>query len=385
MEYSKQDIDELIDKYLSGEATANEINILEQSYMKASKKISVHDVSDIDVVRINDVGIESWQGLIEKMNSNGARTLAIWQRIAVAASVVFVFGFGIYFYNQFTFRVKQGNQTLVSDVGPGGNKAYLTLGNGKRIVLSDGNSSVLAKDADVEIVKAANGQLIYATGAKKAHAPDLGYHTIETPKGGKYEITLPDGTRVWLNSASTLKYPASFVSLKERKVELKGEAYFEVAHNKAAPFRVRSAGQTIEVLGTHFNVNAYVDEDAIKTTLLEGSVKVSLNDPKDFKLLNPGEQADNSGNRLQISKVNVEQAIGWKNGDFVFKGEDVKSVMRQLARWYDVEIEYKGNVSDIGFVSTISKTKKLSEVITALQATEGVHFKIEGRRILVMP
>lgn len=385
MEHSKQDLSRLIEKYLSDEATPGEKNMLEQSYMKASTRMSAHEVSDVDAARINKIGIESWQTLMEKVNQDGVRNSALWTRIAVAASVTLILGFGIYFYNYNTSREIQQRQALISDVGPGGNKAWLTLGNGKRIVLTDANNGTLAKQSNVEIVKAADGQLIYTIDSKASGTSDLAYNTIETPNGGKYEITLPDGTHVWLNSASTLKYPASFALLKERKVELKGEAYFEVAHNKSVPFRVSVPGQTVEVLGTHFNINSYLDEDAIKTTLLEGSVKVSLNGSKDFKLLKPGEQADNSGSRIQVSKANTEQAIAWKNGDFVFKGEDVKSVMRQLARWYDVEIEYRGNVSDIGFVSTISKSKKLSEVITTLQATEGIHFKIEGRRVIVMP
>lgn len=385
MEHSKQDLDRLIEKYLSDEATSAEKNMLEQSYMKASTRMSANEVSDMDAARINKIGIESWQTLMEKVNQDGVKNLALWTRIAVAASVTLILGFGIYFYNYNTSREIQQRQALISDVGPGGNKAWLTLDNGKRIVLTDANNGTLAKQSNVEIVKAADGQLIYTIDSKASGTSDLAYNTIETPNGGKYEITLPDGTHVWLNSASTLKYPASFALLKERKVELKGEAYFEVAHNKSVPFRVSVPGQTVEVLGTHFNVNSYLDEGSIKTTLLEGSVKVSLSGSKDFKLLKPGEQADNSGSGIQVSKANIEQAVGWKNGDFVFKGEDVKSVMRQLARWYDVEIEYRGNVSDIGFVSTISKSKKLSEVITTLQATEGIHFKIEGRRVIVMP
>jgi transmembrane sensor len=365
---------ELLAKYRAGRCTEEEMILLENwisTVTYPEYQISEEDLQqDLSEVRSNLPLV---------------KTIKLWPRIAVAVSIIFILGLGFYFYNYISFREIQQAEARIGDVDPGGNKAYLTLGNGKRIVLTDANNGTIAKQSNVEIIKAADGQLIYAIADKVQGSSDLAYNIIETPKGGKYEILLPDGTHVWLNSASTLKYPASFASLKERKVELNGEAYFEVAHNKVIPFRVSSSGQTIEVLGTHFNVNSYLDEGTTKTTLLEGSVSVSLNDSKDFKLLKPGEQADKSGSHIQVSRADLEQAIGWKNGDFVFKGEDVKTVMRQLSRWYDVEVAYIGNVSDIGFVSTISRSKKLSEVIKALQTTEGVHFKIEGRRVLVMP
>ena len=365
---------ELLVKYRAGDCTEEEKVLLENWISNVT--YPEYQISEEDLQ----------QDLSEiRSNLPLVKTVKLWPRIAAAASVIFLLGFGIFFYN---YKASEGNQLemgLLSDVGPGGNKAFLTLGNGQRIALTDASNGTLAKHSNVEIIKTADGQLIYTTDSKAPVSSELVYNTIETPNGGKYEITLPDGTHVWLNSASTLKYPASFASLKERKVELRGEAYFEVAHNKTVPFKVSSSGQTVEVLGTHFNVNSYADEGTTKTTLLEGAVKVSLQGSKDFRLLKPGEQADNRGGSIEISKANTDQAMGWKNGDFVFKGEDVKAVMRQLARWYDVEIEYKGNVSEIGFVSTISRSRKLSEVIKVLQATEGVHFKIEGRRVLVMP
>ena len=365
---------ELLAKYRAGDCTEGEKILLENWISNVT--YPEYQISEEDLQ----------QDLSEIRSSLPlVKTIKLWPRIAAAASVIFLLGFGIYFYNYNTSGEIRESELRVSDIGPGGNKAYLTLGNGKRIALTDANNGALAKQSNMEIVKAADGRLIYKMNGEAQKSSGLTYNTIETPNGGKYEITLPDGTHVWLNSASILKYPASFALLKERRVELKGEAYFEVAHNKTVPFKVSSSGQTVEVLGTHFNVNSYSDEGTIKTTLLEGSVKVSLPGSKDFKLLKPGEQADNSGGSIEISKANTDQAMGWKNGDFVFKGEDVKTVMRQLARWYDVEIEYKGNVSDIGFVSTISRSRKLSEVIKVLQATEGVHFKIEGRRVLVMP
>lgn len=376
----KRNIKDILSKIESGEFTEEEEQVAKYWLFQLHNK----NRAQLSSAKLDAGSKQIWERLKTDAPVRPVR-MKIWPRIAVAASVILVLGFGLYFYSYNTSKDIQQSPTLISDIGPGGNKAYLTLANGKRIALSDATNGTVAKESNVEIIKAADGQLVYSMDNKVSGSSGLMYNTIETPKGGKYEITLPDGTHVWLNSSSTLKYPASFSALKERKVELKGEAYFEVAHHKSVPFKVTSSGQTVEVLGTHFNINSYLDEGTVKTTLLEGSVSVYLNNSKEFKLLKPGEQADKTGEHIAVSKANMEQAMGWKNGDFVFKGEDVKAVMRQLERWYDVDVEYQGNVSDIGFVSTISRSKKLADVIKVLQMTEGIHFKIEGRRVLVMP
>nr|WP_121269308.1 FecR family protein [Pedobacter schmidteae] len=314
-----------------------------------------------------------------------------WKGYKIAASLAAAIAlWGILHYaisRQVTHKKTEAFITK-NDIAPGANKALLTFGDGKTITLNDTKTALVIG----KVLKYNDGTAVNPGDVHGGHShPVPGPQTITTPRGGSYQVILSDGTKVWLNAASSLTYTPNMHG--ERRVTLDGEAYFEVAtaytslpgHSMKQPFLVESNGQTVEVLGTHFNVNAYSDEGSIKTTLLEGAVKVSLNGSKNFSLLKPGEQAANSDSQIQVSKANTEQAVAWKNGDFVFKGEDVKSVMRQLARWYDVEIVYKGNVSDIGFVSTISKSKKLSEVITALQATEGIHFKIEGRRVVVMP
>jgi transmembrane sensor len=299
-------------------------------------------------------------------------------RIAAAASILLFLSIGGYFL----FHKQQTQQTAQNqsqDIAPGGNKAYLTLANGKKISLTDAANGALAKQAGVQISKRAGGQLVYqATASTEGTGTE--YNTAETPKGGQYEVNLADGTRVWLNAASSLKYPTQFKG-KDRTVELTGEAYFEVAHNQSKPFRVKSNGQTVEVLGTHFDINAYADEAATKTTLLEGSVRVASSTTE---ILKPGQQAILQDDHLTVSPANTEEAVAWKNGYFRFNDEKIESIMRQLSRWYDIEVQYSGQPSGIGFYAKSSRFKNISEVLHMLEQTKGVHFKIEGRRVTVM-
>lgn len=309
----------------------------------------------------------------------------LWPRIAIAAAVVVVaFSTGLWFFSKEKPVVEQ-NTSVVKDIEPAGNKAYLVLGNGQRITLAESREGNIATQGSVNVAKTADGQLSYSLNKGGSINEQLLYNTLEVPNGGKYHVSLPDGTRVWVNAGSTLRFPISFASVSERRVTLTGEAYFEVAHDKIRPFKVISANQTVEVLGTHFNVNAYANESAIKTTLIEGSVKVGLNNSRQFTLLRPMQQARLQHDQLTVTPADLDQVMAWKNGDFVFNGEDIKTVMRQIARWYDVEIEYLGEVSASGVVSTISRTKKLSQLLKALEANQQIRFKIEGRRVLVMP
>ena len=214
---------------------------------------------------------------------------------------------------------------------------------------------------------------------------EITYNTVSTPRGGQYEVILPDGTQVWLNAASSLKFPTAFIG-KERNVELTGEAYFEVSKNKAMPFHVSAAGQVIEVLGTHFNVNAYTDETLLKTTLLEGSVKV--NKGISFATLKPGQQSTINNNEItpviKIAEVtDADEVMAWKDGKFYFNNADIKTVMRQIGRWYNVDIEYAGKIpGNDGFTGTFSRNMTASKALKIL-AFSGVDFKIEGRKIIV--
>jgi transmembrane sensor len=270
-----------------------------------------------------------------------------------------------------------------TDIKPGVNKAVLTLANGHKIMLTDSTNGEIAMQAGIKINKTAKGQIIYelSIGTTTGN-PVPEYNTIEAPTGGQWEVILPDKSKVWLNARSSLTYPTYFAG-NERKVKLNGEAYFEIAHNKKMPFRVMSKTQTVEVLGTHFDIMAYEDEQVMKTTLLEGSVKIS--DGGRARILVPGEQAQVSNADLKVtSDVDLEDMVSWKNGYFKFN-ESLESIMRKVARWYDVEISYAGNIDPSQrFGGKISRNKNLSSALKIMELTGNVHFKVEGRRVTVM-
>jgi len=268
-----------------------------------------------------------------------------------------------------------------SDRLPGGDRAVLTLADGSFIVLDSAGNGVLAKQGNTEIIKNKDGQLVY-TGSD-APSEEVAYNLLQTPRGGQYNITLPDGSKVWLNAASSLKYPVVFKG-KERRVEITGEAYFEIARDISRPFKVQLNQMEVEVLGTHFNINGYNDEEAVRTTLLEGRVKLITADQDSY--LKPGQQAQlkPSGEFKILNDVNLEETIAWKDGNFQFENSDIYSVMRQLSRWYDVEVSYEGSINK-HFIGGISRDVKLSQVLSMLQQTAEVNFKIEGKKVIVMP
>ncbi|HEY9197254.1 MAG TPA: FecR domain-containing protein, partial [Mucilaginibacter sp.] len=229
--------------------------------------------------------------------------------------------------------------------------------------------------------KTADGRIVY-NAEDGAGADKAGMNTMTTPRGGQYWVVLPDGSRVLLNAASSLTYPTAFNG-NERRVELTGEAYFEVAHNPAKPFRVSSSGQMVEVLGTHFNINAYQDEAAVKTTLLEGRVKVRAADKNKVRFLQPGQQSVVNAQTFEVNTVETDEAVAWKDGQFVFEGDNIQHIMRMISRWYDVEISYAGTPPDDNFGGNVSRFSNVSEVLKALQLTGKVRFQIEGRKITV--
>ena len=312
----------------------------------------------------------------------------LWYRLGIAASIFIVLSVGLFY-----FLDKPDVQPLLTidqtpkpaPVVPGGNKAILTLSDGSKIILDHAKNGVLANQAGVSIQKTSDGELLYkfsnSDDSGKQPAEDVIYNKIETPKGGKYQVNLPDGSIVWLNSASSLRFPALF-SGNTREVELTGEAFFDVAKNKNKPFKVITKDQIVEVLGTRFNINSYGDEETIKTTLIEGSVKIIYKDK--VVLLSPGQQFQPNESRPKVIEADTEEVIAWKNGYFLFKDESIHSIMRKLSRWYDVEVTYAGEIPELGFGGNISRSKDITEVLDALQLTNAVHFKIEGRRITVM-
>lgn len=312
------------------------------------------------------------------------RSFPLWKKMMVAATILMISGIGLYFYNQHLTSLSSPKTEIFNDVKPGSNQAVLTLANGKRIILNASVEGEIAEQSGISIKKTAEGQLIYTlsdAGTTASIGTAAAFNTIETPKGGQYQINLPDGTRVWLNAASSLKYPVRFDG-KERKVSLQGEGYFEVAKDKHKPFKVSSGGQELEVLGTHFNINSYADEPSSKTTLLEGAVRLSPHGGQDLVLI-PGQQAVLASGRMKVGMVDPEEVMAWKNGNFVFNDEGLESIMRKISRWYDVELSYQRKPSDLTFTGVVSRSKNISAVLNALDKTGKVHFKVEGKKVTV--
>ncbi|GGI25284.1 FecR family protein [Pedobacter mendelii] len=303
-----------------------------------------------------------------------------WPRIIAAASVILVVGIGFYFYRSYDEKEKQ--TIYAYDANPGINSATLTLGNGQKILLSNAATGKLAEQQGVIITKSLKGELIYTIKNVGTERPE--FNTMSTANGQQYIVNLPDGSKVWLNAASSLTYPSTFASLKKRYVTLKGEGYFEITKDKAHPFVVKTDNQTVEVLGTHFNINSYKDEPNVKTTLLEGGVKIKSG--LRTEILNPGQQGIVSleENNIVTKQADIQEVLAWKNGDFIFNGVDIKNIMFSLSRWYDVEIKYEGTVTKELYYGKISRSKNLSSVLKMLQKAGGAHLRIEGRRIIVM-
>lgn len=309
----------------------------------------------------------------------------LWAKIAAAAVVLVVLSFGVYSYLHPTKTAQQQTVKLKrphNDALPGGNKALLTLANGKTIILDNAENGTLAREGATLVKKTANGQVIYNASALDNALAEPTINTIATPRGGQYQVVLADGTKVWLNSASSLRFPTRFTG-KIRQVEITGEAYFEVAKNAAMPFRVKTNRADIEVLGTHFNVMAYDDEVTMKTTLLEGAVNIKSGS---FSArLKPGQQAQIkvSGQNKVVDDVDVDDETAWKNGIFQFREIGIDAILRQAARWYDVQVIYKGKVPEKEFTGRLSRNVKASVLLDMLQYT-GVNLKIEGSKIIVL-
>ncbi len=305
-----------------------------------------------------------------------------WIRVAAAAMLLIVGG-ALW---RIVKKDKKDSQTDVapvaekhSVVSPGGDHAFLTMSDGSTIVL-DSIRDGKFQQGNTKINKQ-NGVLIYRASASSKSTAPVSFNTLTTPRGGEYQVVLPDGSKVWLNAASSLHFPTAFAG-NQREVELTGEAYFEVTRNKDKPFRVKVGDMRINVLGTQFNVNAYADADAIKASLLEGSIKITKGNTSD--LLRPGEQAvlNKKGDGIEIRNPDMEEVIAWKNGLFQFDGADISTIMRQIGRWYDVEIVYAGKPPERRFEGKISREAQLSDVLKILELST-VKFTVEGKRIIV--
>lgn len=311
------------------------------------------------------------------------------QRWSVAAILLLVAGGGAFFFlrgREARPIVTVAAKPPAAKIQPGANKAVLTLANGQQIILNNAQNGTIGQQGNIRVVKLDSGQLAYATPKAESPADQLAkgplYNTITTPRGGQYQVTLADGTKVWLNAESSLRFPIAFTD-KDREVELTGEAYFEVKADKDKPFLVKAGQTETRVLGTHFNIMAYSDEGAVKTTLLEGAVSMGLG--MHSALLQPGEQGqyDEGKGIIATRAVNTRAVVAWKDGYYFFDRTPVKSVMRQIARWYDVAIVYQGAAPEDEIVGKLPRTADVREVLHIMELI-GIHFKIEGKTIVVL-
>ncbi|MGJ1497318.1 FecR family protein [Sphingobacterium spiritivorum] len=364
--------EKLLFKYIEGKATSQQQVIVEKWYA---------DLEVPDTSGFTDLEKQQQLDTIrQQLPGCKAQQVKLWPRIVVAASVLLIIAAGIFYYNR-TFHADQTNLlTHNSDIPPGHTGATLTLANGKQIVLSAAGAGQIAEEAGMRVTKTDDGQILYEI--LKTEAGNNKTNTLSTAKGQTYVLTLPDQTKIWMNAASSLTYNTTLYSGGKRIVELTGEAYFEVAKDKKHPFVVKTANQEVEVLGTHFNINSYADEEVVSTTLIEGAVRVKS--AQSNQLLMPGQQAVNTTNGIVVNTVDLESTLDWKDGDFVLNHVDFKSAMRKIARWYDVEVIYDPNVpADIETGGWISRKKNLSAILKLIESSGLVHFKVEGRKVYV--
>jgi len=389
-------MNQLFNKYLKNECTTAEINKLFRHFEEAKDEITLkkliakaleQEPYEKEKEALSDEKVTEMYNNIQQHINADERVYSLWRKIAITASVLVFMSFGIYFYIAKQQPEKQEVTQAYQDSLQGKNEAVLTLANGKKIILTDTENGVIANEGITNISKTEEGQLVYHVSQSRQES-DIKYNEITIPNGGEYRLVLPDGTKVWLNASSTLRYPVYFAG-KERNVELTGEGYFEVAKNAKQPFMVKAGEMKVQVLGTHFNVSAYHDDASVTTTLLEGSVNILSK--TGTAVLKPGEQSIYSGSKITVATVNIEDAVAWKNGYFRFNNENIESIMKKVSRWYNVEVEYRGDVKGKKFWGTFSRTKSLSELLANLELTESIKFKIvpgdasgNGRRVIVM-
>lgn len=308
------------------------------------------------------------------------RRMYWWKRTAAAACILLLAGFGWYYLTNKPENLKPTEVAQTHDVKPPtNNRATITLASGQVVYLDSVNNGTLARQGNVNLQKLGDGKIIY--NSLEQAAGDMPYNTLSNPRGSKViDMTLSDGSRVWLNAGSSVTYPVAFVG-KERKVTMNGEAYFEVAHNPAMPFKVSKGEATVTVLGTHFNVNAYDDEEDIKVTLLEGSVQTSITGAEPT-ILKPGQQAQMTNTIRLVTDANLDEVMAWKNGRFQFEKASLQEVLRQLVRWYDVEVNYEGRIPDLYFGGKIQRDLSLKDMLDVLTKSQ-VHYRIDGNKLTI--
>ncbi|QIL37834.1 DUF4974 domain-containing protein [Pedobacter sp. HDW13] len=369
--------EKLLAKYKTGQCSDAEILILQNWF---------HHLHETEDIKLGDedfeqVEKEMWNVIAAEAPGTKVVHVANFRfRYWAAAAFVAALG-GLFFYKMYLQQSSIGATS--NTIKPGEQTATLILANGKKIMLSNTLNNNAITEHGVRITKTADGKLMYNIIGNAADTSV--YNTLSTAKGQQYSVVLPDGSLVYLNASSSITYSTGLNHTARRKIKLVGEAYFEVAKNKKHPFEVFSGNQKVEVLGTHFNINSYNDEPATKTTLLEGSVKVSpiAEQANQYKVLVPGEQAVLSNGIIRVETVNPEEAIYWKDNKFSFHSEDIETVMREVSRWYNVDVVYQDDVKHVKVSGSVSRFADITMLLDKLEKTGLLKFTIQGKNIIV--
>lgn len=348
-----------------------------QLFERLTDEKNIEEATHWIAARNTNAALEKAKGKIKFNKAANRKPVLKFIAYAVAASVILLLGVWIYFtYMQKGDSTQPMANNKTTDILPGSDKATLTLENGKTIILDNiGNDTSI--NGQLRVLQK-QGEIEYSEGTSEG---PMAYHVLAIPRKGQYKLVLPDGSKVWLNAASSIRYPVAFNG-NERRVYVSGEAYFEVAKDKTKPFRVVANDMLVEALGTAFNINAYGDEPIVSATLLEGSILVTKGTAEN--VLKPGQQAKLSGNNMTVVNVNADEVIAWKNNQFKFKDLPLDAILRQVARWYDAEIVYEQKTSD-HFNAEVSRDVPVSKLLHLLELTNRAHFKIEGNKIIVLP
>ncbi|WP_336835737.1 MULTISPECIES: FecR family protein [Sphingobacterium] len=370
----------LFERYLNNHASREETAELFQYFQDTNNKEALEQMIENQLESrdkeelIDKMILDRVFGKIDLGTEPQNITSPTWYKITgVAAAIILIISISYLFLNRSTY-----NDHTATIIEPGRDKATLVLSSGKTIVLEDVANGKLTEELGTTIEKTEKGGINYKIEGNTDVR--IAMNLLNVPKGGQFQITLSDGTKVWLNSNSSLKYPSAF-SASERRVELTGEAYFEVSKNKQKPFIVETSLQKVEVLGTKFNINAYDDESSTQTSLAEGSVRVSCKN--NTTLLKPGQQSTLTDQNIAVRSINLDQVLDWKNGDFNFSNNNLKEIMRKISRWYNIEVIFEGPISQETYVAQISRKKRLNDVLRALQLSGSIKYSIRNNKLYI--
>lgn len=389
------ELKDIFRKYLDGTCTPEELNLLLKHFDVAPHSHALDELIQQELQKQEDLDTATPEldrmvernrvVLNRRIRGNQGRLRVLVRYAAVAASILVLLSIGLTVYLYSTRSDKDDTQLISrygDDVLPGGNRAILTLADGSHIDLDSAANGLLADQQGIRITKDEDGTITYEIASDGAGAATVAYNTISTPNGGQYKVVLPDGSTVWLNAASALTYPTQFTG-NERQVTFSGEGYFEIARNERQPFILQSPRQTIQVLGTAFNLSAYDNEPIVTTTLVNGSISIAGAQFAQEKTLKPGQQSELSGQNIRINEVDVRDYTSWKDGLIILNDTDLAMIIRQLERWYDVEFDLGSIPTETKLNGILHRNAKLSAILEVLELNTQASFTIAGRRIMV--